>query len=203
MLSFSREELDALGEKKFFQTKEQVIAKIRLAFEAASKSLLEELGKSSFQHLVRYTATPPKISTGENYQGLPYMVMDYPRHFNEEDTLSFRIVFWWANYFSLHLHLSGASMTQAKDSLKAHWKSLGSSNFYLCVSETPWEYHFEIENFQPIASLDDSKVDEVASENGFLKIAKKLPLDDVGMLAEEATTTFLVLAKASGIQDSY
>lgn len=29
----------------------------------------------------------PKISKGENYKGLPYLVLDYPRYFNKEHIL--------------------------------------------------------------------------------------------------------------------
>ena len=48
-----------------------------------------------------------KISKGENYQGLPYLVLDYPRFFFRDDVFAIRTMFWWGNYFSITLHLKG------------------------------------------------------------------------------------------------
>ena len=47
----------------------------------------------------------PKISRGENYQGLPYLVLDYPRFFYRDDVFAIRTMFWWGNYFSITIHL--------------------------------------------------------------------------------------------------
>ena len=49
----------------------------------------------------------PKISKGENYNGLPYVMFDYPRFFTKENVFAVRTFFWWANYFSVTLHLKG------------------------------------------------------------------------------------------------
>ena len=49
----------------------------------------------------------PKISKGENYKGLPWLVLDYPRYFNKEDIFAIRTLFWWGNFFSITLHISG------------------------------------------------------------------------------------------------
>ncbi len=50
----------------------------------------------------------PKISKGENYKGLPWIVLDYPRLFGREDVLAVRTLFWWGHYFSVTLHLKGS-----------------------------------------------------------------------------------------------
>src|SRR4051812_18837239 len=48
-----------------------------------------------------------KISRGERYKELPYVILDYPRHFSKADIFAFRTMFWWGHYFSATLHLSG------------------------------------------------------------------------------------------------
>ena len=50
---------------------------------------------------------PPKISKGENYNGLPYLVLDHPRYFDKENMYAIRSMFWWGNFFSTTLLLSG------------------------------------------------------------------------------------------------
>ena len=37
----------------------------------------------------------PKISRGENYLGLPWLMLDYPRMFNKEKVFAVRTFFWW------------------------------------------------------------------------------------------------------------
>ena len=49
----------------------------------------------------------PKIAKGENYLQLPYMLLDYPRCFNDGNIFAVRTMFWWGNFFSITLHLSG------------------------------------------------------------------------------------------------
>ena len=47
-----------------------------------------------------------KISKGEN-MGLPWVMLDYPRLFGQEDVLAIRTMFWWGHCFSVTLHLKG------------------------------------------------------------------------------------------------
>jgi hypothetical protein len=41
---------------------------------------------------------PPKISKGENYNGLPYVMLDYPRNFKKEKVFAIRSFFWWGTF---------------------------------------------------------------------------------------------------------
>ena len=50
----------------------------------------------------------PKIAKGENYLQLPYVLLDYPRCFDKENIFAIRTMFWWGNFFSITLHLSGS-----------------------------------------------------------------------------------------------
>ena len=49
----------------------------------------------------------PKISKGEKYKGLPWVMLDYPRIFGKEDIMAIGTRFWWGHYFSVTLHLKG------------------------------------------------------------------------------------------------
>ncbi len=49
----------------------------------------------------------PKISKGEQYGRMPWVVLDYPRCFGKEDVFAIRTFFWWGHYFSSTLHLKG------------------------------------------------------------------------------------------------
>ena len=63
------------------------------------------------------TATMPKISKGENYLQLPYLILDYPAIFEKNNIFALRTFFWWGNFFSINLHISGIYKTAFQDTL--------------------------------------------------------------------------------------
>jgi hypothetical protein len=50
---------------------------------------------------------PYKISKGENYKGLPYTVLDYPRHYSKTDIFAYRAMFWWGHGYIFTMLLQG------------------------------------------------------------------------------------------------
>ena len=53
-----------------------------------------------------------KISKGENYRHLPYVILDYPAFFDKENIFTVRTIFWWGNFFSVTLHLDRKSTSE-------------------------------------------------------------------------------------------
>src|SRR6185437_142624 len=47
----------------------------------------------------------PKISRGENYRGLPWVMLDYPGVLGRDDVMAIRAMFWWGHAFIVTLHL--------------------------------------------------------------------------------------------------
>ena len=74
---------------------------------------------------------PAKISKGENYRGLPYLVLDYPRFFEKENAFAIRTMFWWGHFFSITLHLSGTMKSIYLPSLLQGYKQLADDGFLL------------------------------------------------------------------------
>lgn len=118
----------------------------------------------------------PKISKGENYKGLPYLVLDYPRYFNKEDAFAIRILFWWGNFFSATLHLSGAYKKLYQEKIICSFEALKANNFFACINEDPWEHHFETNNYQALHTFDASGFEEIIGKKSFIKLSKKIPL---------------------------
>ena len=69
----------------------------------------------------------PKIARGENYLGLPWLMLDFPRSFNREDTFAIRTFFWWGNFFSVTLHLSGIHKNAYEGAVINNFEKLKSS----------------------------------------------------------------------------
>ena len=72
----------------------------------------------------------PKITRGENYQLLPYVILDYPRCFQKEQVFAIRTMFWWGKGISITLHVSGnvARMAALADLRRFHHVATELSN---------------------------------------------------------------------------
>lgn len=106
----------------------------------------------------------PKISKGENYKGLPYVMLDYPRNFGREDVLAVRTFFWWGHGFSITLHLKGAYRQQY--ALGSRWRTLGAAGFHVNVAEDEWQHEHTPENYRPLTGAGD-----LETEGDFLKLS--------------------------------
>lgn len=116
-------------------------------------------------------AHPPKISRGEQYRHLPWMMLDYPRLFDPPATLAIRHFFWWGHNFSVSLQVSGRFKEMVVDR-KGSWPG----DTYVCVHPSPWEHHFGTDNFTPFKELSSEEFDEMLQQKDFLKLALSLPV---------------------------
>lgn len=137
-----------------------------LLFQSYSSFFPEEIINSS-----------PKISKGENYKGLPYLVLDYPRYFKKEDAFAIRTFFWWGNFFSVTLHLSGAYKKMHEEKIIRSFDLLKTNDFFVCIHEDQWEHHFETTNYQTLHAYTASGFEEITANKPFIKLSKKIPLE--------------------------
>ena len=139
----------------------------------------------------------PKIAKGENYLGLPYMLLDYPRCFDAEDVLAVRTMFWWGNFFSITLHLSGdyKEMFQQKiiDNIPAT-----KADVFICISENQWQHHFEADNYTAIKNTLKDTLQDMIMQKPFIKLAIKFPLqswNDIPSLLDDSFTELILMLK--------
>lgn len=115
-----------------------------------------------------------KIMKGENYNGLPYIILDYPSMFGKENVFAVRTMFLWANFFSVSLHLSGEYFKNRK-SISQWLVFLEQKDFFICVNENEWRHDFDSSNFVDINELEEQQIVDL-SEKRFFKTAKKIEL---------------------------
>jgi hypothetical protein len=82
-------------------------------------------------------------------------------------------MFWWGNYFSCTLHLQGKQLDSFRQKLFDNLTRYVNEGVYICVNESPWEYHFEPDNYRRL-TLDDK---EFMQKCGFLKLSKRIELE--------------------------
>ncbi len=170
-LRLSAEELRLVTDAGFILTKNAIIQKVyslfgMLADDFRTKAKLpEEVAKIS-----------PKIARGENYQGLPYVMFDYPRLFTLQDTMAIRCFFWWGNFFSITLHLKGIYRAKHIASILDKYVKLAEQNYAVAVSNDEWQHDFGNNNYRYINSMKESEFRQHIEEHPFIKISRSFPI---------------------------
>jgi len=150
--------------------KHRVIGKVMGVFGALSDvyaGMLEEYAEFIPREV---TAVSPKIYKGEHYRQLPYVMLDQPRFFKQDDTFAIRTFFWWGNSFSIHLLLGGKYKQMFEGRIQSHMKERSLESWYFGVSEDPWQHHFEQDNYIPVNELKNKN--GFAHNGNYLKLGK-------------------------------
>lgn len=143
-------------------------------------------------------ASSPKISKGEKYEGLPWVMLDFPRVFGKEDTWSIRTFFWWGHFFSLTLQLKGSYKERYERTLRDNLPLLKQHGFYLCIAADEWQHHFEESNYMPLHQLDEYSIEELLSSSDFCKLSAKIPLEQWEHANAKLMQLYQVLLQAMG-----
>ena len=134
-IDFSLDEFSLLSDADIIIKKKVIQSKIYNLLEHTETKISAVLG--DYPNSLSANFDHAKISQGENYLSLPYMVLDYPAVFTKKNTFAFRTMFYWGNFFSSTLHLEGEYLEKARNLLYAGSKSLINSNTYISTGETP------------------------------------------------------------------
>ncbi len=174
-IRLSADELELIGNAEIILTKNRIMQKIRLVLESLGQQQEMQLrqDKSFPEELTRI---PPKVSRGENYLGLPWLILDYPRVFSKENTCAIRTMFWWGKSFSITLQLSGHYKSALENKL-VDGQSLFSGAL-LCINDDPWVHHFEKGNYEPVAAMNPDEFRKGILQKDFLKISFVTPIQE-------------------------
>lgn len=184
-IALSVGELDNLLDAEWILTKHRVIGKIQalLGYVAQRQKAIVHAHSAYFNDQVLQAA--PKITKGENYLQLPYLILDYPAFFSKEDIFAIRTMCWWGNFFSVTLMLKGQYLERYQANVISRLKE-DADNFFICINDDEWAHHFEETNYVSAANiLSDPSV----LPKGFLKIAMRFNLaqwDQMPVLLEGA-----------------
>lgn len=185
--SLSEYEMSAVLDSGFILTKNRIIEKV---YELFGDTLFKYKNALKETELLAVIEADGKISRGENYRGLPYVVLDYPRQFGKTDVFAVRTFFWWGNFFSITLQMGGVYQKLFATSMEKAIRLNELEGWYIGQGEDPWQHHFEDNNYRLIKPDKDYNLATVR----YIKIAKKIPLekwDDAGVFFKESFS-FLV-----------
>ncbi len=169
-------ETELVNNKEWIFSKQKVIEKVYHLFGELHHTF-RKIVEDEKEFLPSIFQKPGgKISKGENYNGLPYLILDYPAMFSKENIFAVRTMFWWGNFFSTSLHLSGKHFRRTGDI--SQWLAFfQQKKFSVCINESEWEHHFDLSNFIEINEIDKQQTDTLFKKK-FFKVAKKVELNE-------------------------
>lgn len=198
-IRLSPEEAALVVRADWILTKNAILQKINHLLAALQTEQQHVLASYSLLLPEEIIKTSPKISKGEKYKGLPWLVLDYPRYFNQEDVFAIRTLFWWGNFFSCTLHLSGIYKTNYEKKIIDSFDILKSMDFYTCVNAEQWEHHFETTNYLPLHDFTASQFEKMINHRRFIKLSKKNPLQQWNEADKNLLEIFSQLIKTLAI----
>ena len=192
-LTLSAEELQLVTNTGWILTKRKIIDKVNCLFGHLAEVFKKHTGTHEKLLPKAIIQSVPKIAKGENYLQLPYVLLDYPRCFDKENIFAIRTMFWWGNFFSITLHLSGSYKTIFEKALQKNIQVLHHNNFYICINNNEWQHHFEADNYTLLKTLDAGEIANITAQQHFIKVAVKFSLQQWNKMPELMEKSFLDL----------
>lgn len=173
-IMLSHRELAIVADREFILTKHRIIQQVFCLFEQQVPNIQALFGTIWRQYFSFDSL--PKISKGEQYRQLPYVVMDYPAIFKKTDRWAIRTLFCWGDAFSITLQLTGQYKMLFIDRIVANAMVNRETAFYIGVNENEWEHHFEEDNYRLLISFTQESLMEHFHQLPHIKIALRYPL---------------------------
>lgn len=167
-VQFSEEEFAIVQNAALLLTKNRVIEKVHQTFVDLSQQLTENYKHKLSGELI---GCQPGITKGEKLKGLPWVVLDYPRHFDRENILALRTIFWWGHDLIITLHLKGCYLPRGIAAIYKNSALLKDLDFVVCCSGDEWEHALDSSHVIPLketASLEAAP---------FVKLSVSIPLN--------------------------
>ncbi|MBO9732979.1 MAG: hypothetical protein J7623_30330 [Chitinophaga sp.] len=187
------EEATLVGSAHFIQLKNSAIDKVMGLMGNLERALAAYDRDTDFPFQPEWLLQGGKISKGEQYKGLPWVMLDYPRFFHKTGIFAFRTMFWWGHYFSATLHLAGNVKAHFSTALREAYLKLAEAGFQVYVQENPWEHDFENGNYCFIDTLSLDEWKTLVSRHDFIKLAKPFVLDHWGEIITDVVKAYATL----------
>ena len=196
-VTLSPEEQELVANTEWILTKNRVIQKVYDLFGAVAAAYQQAIqAQVLFEHEPVLTRSP-KISKGEQYEGLPWVMLDYPRHYLTNDSLGIRTFFWWGNGVSITLQLSGKYLQQYAHRIQQYLSDNNiAAGWLIGVGADPWQHHLREDNYLHYPNRSTQSLTELS----FIKLTKRFSLgqwDNLETLLENAFREILLMLAAA------
>jgi hypothetical protein len=188
-MTLSQDDLNVLCDTRFFPARFRIAQELDQLLSRLKDALSDEL-KGWPLPVEGVDTSRGKIFRGENYRQFPYHLLDFPRRFDAKGIFAMRSLCRWGHEWSFTLHLQAEGLHPFREKLIGSREHLLKQDVWWCVNDTPWEYHFEEDNYR---RLDDLSADDFlrrCRQGSFIKLSRQLPLERTAEVPEFGLKTF-------------
>lgn len=175
----TKDDFSIISDQDFLIHKRAVLGKITTLLSEVEVGLKNSKSMDSTLLPIGTLTKSGKISRGDNYKGLPYLVLDYPRYSHGNEIFLFRTMFWWGNYF-LCMLISQNCSHRLKDNLPTE-----KVGFFLNHGKSPWNYDLADVSWKPM-----NKAQTLSGPLPFISIGKRVNFNEIDQLADISRATF-------------
>ncbi|ULQ58395.1 hypothetical protein KJS94_09325 [Flavihumibacter rivuli] len=126
-----------------------------------------------------YFEAPPRVSKGEQYQGLPWVMLDYPKSFSKEKVMAIRTFFWWGKAFTVSLLLAGQYHRDFSLSVMRKLKEKDAPYPILVAThEDPWEHDVDAPGSIPLKLAFEEGREAKVFAGDYLKLSMTLGIEN-------------------------
>jgi len=188
-IMLSEDELQLVQNSGWILTKNAIIEKVYTMFGNVAHQLHDHINTRQQTLPEICSANNPKISKGEKYEDLPYVILDYPRFFTREEIVAVRNLFWWGNYFSTTLHMRGEHRHKVAESILDRFEHLTAKQFYLSTEGNEWAHNIESRDYSLLSGYSKTALSDVLEKSTFIKLAVKFPLKEWSIAEKQLETS--------------
>lgn len=196
-IHLSADELTVMQNSEWILTKNGIIEKVCLQFGRLSVLMQDEMNRHPFS-ADAMVWKGPKISRGEKYLGLPYVMLDYPRVFEKEHILAIRTFFWWGNFYSITLHVKGRFMAAVRQNLDS-LSVAGSLPLYVATAGDEWNHNINSQEYSLLHDVHACRQQNKLPTPEFVKVAVKVDFNRWNEIENILAGYFSVLLRIAGI----
>lgn len=194
-ITLSAQEHRLMMDPSVILTKNRVMAKVYELFGECSRHCVPMFTLPSEVAVIM-----PKIAKGETYKGLPYVMLDFPRYFTQNEALAIRTFFWWGNYVSVTLHLKGKYIALYQDALIRHFSKLSAHGFAMAISDDEWDHDLNGSGYLHLGKAGVERLEAQIAEGSFVKISCSFSLENWDELPQRLLDSYELLGEVVNLK---
>jgi hypothetical protein len=175
-IKLTKHELDFASDTIYPETKQSILRKVQELFLECEQKISQH---EAYQELAGRVFC--KITKGEQYRGLPYMVLDCPQIKGPEIDIVVRTLFWWGHYFSCNLIIRTDKLSEEQDVTAI--RDLRKTR--LLTGTDLWEQDLDSPAYKKCTALRNEEIQNMLHTSTYLKLSRKIPLHKYQTLPEQ------------------
>lgn len=177
-VAFTPRERALFGDREVFAVKARLGEKIRAALQVLHERLREECRLVTLAAPEGFDPDKFQLVRGEHLEHHPYQYLDYPKHFQDGCTFTFRTLVWWGHHVVCAWLLEGARLELYKRHVLSRYQELAGRGIELGIAPGLWEWKVGEGYTLPLKPANRSQVAAVLERRPCMKLCCVIPPDD-------------------------